>query len=665
MSQPTFAEYAQRGIPLFACNHDKSPKTAHGFKDATCDQSKWLSCEHMGMPTGSIVALDVDAKNEQGLVAKFEQACKQHGFDLAQLPKQTTPNGGGAHYFFRSENEIRNEVFARNEQGKTTIETRGLGGYVCVAPSPGYTMQRGSIWDAPLIDDEALLSIARSLNRKEQPAWEPSAKKAAPWERATPSVDLTPGDAYNQRGDIFALLRAHGWHAIDKGASKWRRPGKDNGISATWDKVPGKFYVFTSSSTLEAGKAYSPFALFAYLDHAGDFAAAARALAADGYGSKTPDATPSDHGVDLSRLLEQVHSLTRKVDEAGAVVEKGDNLFTDLGPVLAGDMSPELPTIGASDDGAFLFYKGRLNELHAEPGVGKTNVLLAAIGRILNAGACVVFIDPEDNPRAICRRLIALGADVNRIAQAFKYLHDPDKDALIRARRWVEQNGAELVAIDGAAELISGTGGSERDEDDVLRFFKLYVRPFADCGSGVVITDHVAKDAESAGLWPRGSGAKMGRYDGAVYLIREETPYSPEQQGSVKLVIAKDRNGGVGAKKTNAFTVVFTPQDGRTVVEIKRANMLQNDEPDPDIEKRLLIMSALSGGAVLSAKELNSAVKGKNETVAKIRDSLAEEGYIEVREIGSQQIAIRAIRNYFPCYQRSLKSLLRAMEVAI
>jgi len=178
-----------------------------------------------------------------------------------------------------------------------------------------------------------------------------------------------------------------------------------------------------------------------------------------------------------------------------------------------------------------------------------------------------------------------------------------------------------------------------------------------------VITDHVAKDAESAGLWPRGSGAKMGRYDGAVYLIREEAPYSPEQQGSVKLVIAKDRNGGVGAKKTNAFVVTFTPKNGSTNVEIRRAQTMQNDEADCDIEKRVLIMQALAGGSILSAKELNSIVKGKNETVAKVRDILAEEGYIEIKHIAAQQIAIRAIRKYFPCYQKSLKTLLRGAEL--
>lgn len=651
----TFDDYLKRGIPLFPCNPDKSPKTPHGFKDATTDPL--TGSEVAGMPTGAIVAIDFDAKYDASIFKRFETACAGAGVDVSALPLQRTPSSSGVHLFFRPASELRNEKLAMREDGKAIIETRATGGYVCVAPSPGYRMERSAIWEAPQLDNDqqdALLSVCRSLNRKEQPAYEP---RKAPWER---SHGESPGDAYNERGDVFALLRAHDWHTIDRDGSKWRRPGKATGISATWDKVPGKFYVFTSSSELEPGKAYSPFALYTYLEHGGDFTASARALAAEGFGS---EGGPANYGVDLSTLMEQVERLSRKVDEASSKPEKGDGLFVDLGPVLAGNLEPELPTIGKSDDGFFLFYAGRLNELHAEPGVGKTNVLLAVIGRILANGGCVVFIDPEDNPIAICRRLISLGADPNRIATGFKYLHDPDKDALIRARKWVEANGADLVAIDGAAELISGTGGSERDEDDVLRFFKLYVRPFADAGSGVVITDHVAKDSDSAGLWPRGSGAKMGRYDGAVYLIRESKAYSPEQEGAVTMVIAKDRNGGIGPKKTNAFTVTFTPRDGATKVSIEKVIKSNNEEPDSDIEKRIAIIKALENGAVMTAKELNNAVGGKTELIAKVRDALAEEGYIEVRKVGPQQIAIRSLRQYFPCYQRSLKALLRSMEV--
>jgi hypothetical protein len=40
----TFAQYAERGIALFACNADKSPRTAHVFKDATTDTAAVRTC---------------------------------------------------------------------------------------------------------------------------------------------------------------------------------------------------------------------------------------------------------------------------------------------------------------------------------------------------------------------------------------------------------------------------------------------------------------------------------------------------------------------------------------------------------------------------------------------------------------------------------------------
>lgn len=648
-----FEEYANAGIALFPCNPDKSPRTAHGFKDATVQP---LDADMAGMPCGEIVAIDIDAKNDPGLYERFLKECQRANVDISNLPIQRTPNGGGAHLFFRPANEIRNERLASTEDGKVIIETRGKGGYVCVYPSQGYSMERGKIWEAPSLDadhQDALLSVCRSLNRKEQPAWEP---RKVPWER---TQGESPGDAYNQRGEVFTLLREHGWHPIDRDATKWRRPGKATGISATWDKIPGKFYVFTSSSELEPGKAYSPFALYTYLEYDGNFNEAAKALAAEGYGEDS--AQSGNHGVDLSALLERAHSLRAKIEEAESTAPDGDDLFVDMAAILSGDMSPELPTIGKSDDGHYLFYAGRLNELHAEPGVGKTNIALASVARILNDGGCVVFVDPEDNPRAIARRLISMGADANRILTGFKYLHDPDRETLIKCRRWVEANGAVLVVIDGAAELISGTGGSERDEDDVLRFFKVYVRPFADAGAAILITDHVAKDSESAGLWPRGSGAKMGRYDGAVYLIRTTQDYSPEQAGEVKLIVAKDRNGGVGPKKTTAFVVRFDPENGKTRVTIERPTVIKNEDPDTNIEKKIAIMEALKGGP-LSVRELRNAVGGRGATTDLVRDELAELGHIEVRDTGVKSKIVRAIREYFPCYNSTVRLIIRTLE---
>lgn len=99
---------------------------------------------------------------------------------------------------------------------------------------------------------------------------------------------LRPGDDFNRRQNIAELLALHGWRLLRDGENQhWCRPGKEHGTSATLrDRV---FYCFSSNAPpFEANRAYSPFAVFALLEHGGDFARAASALREHGYGAPNP-----------------------------------------------------------------------------------------------------------------------------------------------------------------------------------------------------------------------------------------------------------------------------------------------------------------------------------------------------------------------------------------
>lgn len=104
-----------------------------------------------------------------------------------------------------------------------------------------------------------------------------------------------PGDDFNQRGPEWdEIIGPYGWAYVgNDGAATtyWRRPGKSTGISATsghlrTDDGHELLYVFsTSALPLKSGSAYTKFAAFAVLKHAGDFGAAAAELAKSGYGA--------------------------------------------------------------------------------------------------------------------------------------------------------------------------------------------------------------------------------------------------------------------------------------------------------------------------------------------------------------------------------------------
>jgi hypothetical protein len=109
-----------------------------------------------------------------------------------------------------------------------------------------------------------------------------------------------PGDDFNNRGDVRAVLLQHGWVLTKPGDNEhWRRPGKTCGMSATLkDRV---FYVFSSNAApFEPHHAYSPFAVYALLNHGGSYELAARALRLDGYGGD--DQQPATD-VDISALM--------------------------------------------------------------------------------------------------------------------------------------------------------------------------------------------------------------------------------------------------------------------------------------------------------------------------------------------------------------------------
>ena len=175
----------------------------------------------------------------------------------------------------------------------TMIETRGEGGLFLCAPSEGYVVLQGDLRNPPVVtadERDLLLGSAWALN--EVP--EPVVGRSEPTHASGAAV--RPGDDFNRRGDPRDALRRCGWSLARPGQNEhWRRPGKSSGTSATLKD--GTFYVFSSNAApFEAHKGYSPFAVYALLEHGGDFAKAASALASEGFGTKAPDAA----GVDIS-----------------------------------------------------------------------------------------------------------------------------------------------------------------------------------------------------------------------------------------------------------------------------------------------------------------------------------------------------------------------------
>ena len=313
--------------------------------------SAWLAgnpdavCILCGRASGNIEAIDFDAGGEL-----FSAWWDRVPADLRdRLVIEITPSGG-RHVIYRCIAAVSGNLkLAQRKDGEkivTLIETRGEGGLILCAPTAGYEIVQGDLCDPPRLTEaqrDILLQAAWELNEYPPPVVDGpkgprdighsgplsadssnnpplSAHQAnnppisahsadsAPisadnsHSRPTPPENADrPGDDFNNRGDVRAVLDNHGWVRVKGGQNEyWRRPGKTSGTSATLkDSV---FYVFSSNAApFEPNGAYSPFSVYAMLDHGGDYEQAARCLRECGFGGDC--ATDNANAVDISAIV--------------------------------------------------------------------------------------------------------------------------------------------------------------------------------------------------------------------------------------------------------------------------------------------------------------------------------------------------------------------------
>jgi hypothetical protein len=130
---------------------------------------------------------------------------------------------------------------------------------------------------------EILLDCARSFNERVKPE---------PAQSSEPGSGPRPGDDYNARGDSRADLERHGWRYLRPGrrGELWARPGVTHTSATRFSD--GSLYVCSSNGEpFETEREYKPFSIRALLDFGGDYSAAAKALAGEGYGDQSKKKT--------------------------------------------------------------------------------------------------------------------------------------------------------------------------------------------------------------------------------------------------------------------------------------------------------------------------------------------------------------------------------------
>lgn len=275
-----------------------------------------------GKISGNLEMLELEAEaTDSGSIDAILFEAQARGVDwLWQLLTQDgyaewTPSGG-LHLLYRVDGEAvpGNTKVARRpateeelavspqDKIKTLSETRGEGGYVVVAPSGGTVHPSGESWSVcagkigqiPTIrwEDRCALHEAIKEALDQMPQVEEFARPPAP--RAIPLDSTRPGDDFMMRASWEDILEPHGWRVHHRTISEtfWTRPGKKrtDGWSATTGLMgtglDDRLYVWSSSTVFQTEKPYNKFSAYTLLEHNGDFSAATKALAAQGYGSQ-------------------------------------------------------------------------------------------------------------------------------------------------------------------------------------------------------------------------------------------------------------------------------------------------------------------------------------------------------------------------------------------
>lgn len=583
---------AEKGIPVYPAYPADTPGgkgkapwgVTGGFKGATTnpDQIKtWWErnpSASVAIPTGKpsgIYALDVDAKNDPTgtIIERMKAKSKAEGIDglFKKMPRVVTFNKG-LHFYFRSQEDLPTENLAEaqriDSKGGVIIETRAKGAAILVPPSKGYGFESGDFDSIPILtpkEIETLLSFCRSFNEVTK-----KPKHVAPVARIREEVatlpQLSPGDDYNARGDVEAILKKHGW--TTHGDKRWTRPGKGDGCSATLNapECPGMLYVFSSSAPpFNSNESYKPFAVYALLEHGGDFSAATKALRAGGYGGEIPTLLAGD--------LDNDEKEPNDLGDLGADIDKKKKL-TPLDKLIASNIAtPEaIEAIEEFEREAVFIMDGialggQATVIYAAPNVGKTLLILSMLVEQKRNGVhdrLISYINADDTLTGGKEKAkILIDSGINMVIpdrgkeDSFNIADFP----LLINQLVTDGTAREHVFVLDTLKKFT----SLMDKEKAANFGKLS-RRFVQAGGTIIALAHVNKHkgADGKSIY-EGTGDIQSDYD-ACYNIELITPKedtdrlvtfeNTKNRGPNLLAVSYRYNSGQGLSWTEIFESV-------------------------------------------------------------------------------------------------------------
>ena len=269
--------------------------------------------------------------------------------------------------------------------------------------------------------------------------------------------------------------------------------------------------------------------------------------------------------------------------------------FEDLTQLASGVELPPTPTVFQREDGQGLFYRGAVNDLHGEPGCGKSMIAQIAAAQELKANRDVIYIDYEDSARNVVKRLLLLGVTGEQIIGHLHYVRPSAKPSSPTSLDgWRETlayaDTATLAIIDGVTSCLAYAGLDSNSGDDIAAWYNTMPRLISACGPAVVLIDHVVKSKDNRGRYAGGSMQKLALIDGISYSVDMTKPVGKGMKGTIVIKSGKDRISEIeehcavswssnGSHLREAARIEINSTDPKLMrVTIARPNMMPSDE---------------------------------------------------------------------------------------
>jgi hypothetical protein len=366
-----------------------------------------------GTVSGNLFVIDVDQKYSLDKEKLCDQLYGRLPEDLQEFLRSCVwqaTQSGGVHICFRVERgvETSNMKFASrlatpeelekdpHALVRVLLESRGEGGEIAQ-----YKVTNGSWDNLPVIEENKFYELIDYCKSFHQIAKEDKEVKAKRDLHRSDLGGLSVLDDYDNQTDVSVvadMLEKHGWsvRTTDGEVFTLIRPGKTEGVSGTLGVVDHNiFYPFTTSSEFTAETSYTPSAVYATLEHDGDFSAACKELAKLGYGEQM---AKSEQRALLDKMLgkeslevttaEEIAILSRIKTSAQAMeeytdfVKKGISFklsarFKHLNPLME-DISPgQVVGIAASSGASKSLFVNQIQNDYAR--TSKTYGLFASL----------------------------------------------------------------------------------------------------------------------------------------------------------------------------------------------------------------------------------------------------------------------------------------------